>query len=210
MPSEVHDSLLRVLQELRRALSKGEKPDDYPLATEALKQLEQCREQSSDADDTGDWPYQVQRAENAIRQLLRGAGADREAPQSSRDGLESSEEDSEEDSETSESSSSGSGRDLLRERVQTTTLQGMQAALAVGLAIIAGHFLSPSRSYWVVISAFIVFMRDRSIGETFARGFRRTIGTLLGLIAGFAAASVLSGDLYLEIILIFVCAFMAF
>lgn len=61
-----------------------------------------------------------------------------------------------------------------------------------------------------MITAFVVFARARSIGETFARGLQRTVGTLLGVIAGFFLAIAVSGHLYLDIALIFFCIFMAF
>ena len=197
VPSEVRAALVHALRQLREPLSKGDRPVGHEPSLEALERLKRSRERLSGG-KSGSWVYPVKRAEDAIHQLIEEAGAGREAQPS----LEDEPEDDENDT--------GSGVGGFMERFQTTTLQGVQAALAGGLAIIAGHYLSPNRSYWVVIAAFIVFMRARSIGETLARGFSRTAGTLFGLIAGFVVATVTSGDLYLEVLLILVCIFVAF
>ena len=195
-PADVRDALLHALRTLRTPLRNGDDPSGSENVPEALAALERGRERSSDG-RVEIWTFRVRRAEAAIRRLLEGVGKDQE--------LQETSEESEEQEE-SEEDESGS----LVERLRPTTIQGLQAALAASLAEVAGTLLFPNRSYWAVITAFVVFARARSVGETFARGLERTAGTLLGVVAGFLLAIAVSGDLRIEVAIIFVCIFMAF
>lgn len=198
-PQVVRDSLLNALRALSTPLRDGVNPAGSESVSEALAALRHSREQSSGGRKPEAWTFRARRAEAAVRQLLEGAGEEQELQET----FEDSEEEEDQEPEESESGS-------LVERLKPTTIQGIQAALAASLAEVTGTLLFPSRSYWAVITAFVVFARTRSVGETFARGLERTAGTLLGVVAGFFLATAASGDLYLEIALIFVCIFMAF
>jgi uncharacterized membrane protein YccC len=144
----------------------------------------------------------VRRAEAAIRQLLEGAGAEQD-PGPAEERGESGDDDEEEEARRRQ-------RGSLAGRLRPTTVQGIQAALASGLALLAGEVLSSSRPYWVVVTAFVVSMGSGTLGDTLSRGFPRTVGTLLGPVVGFFLASVASGNLYLEVPLMLVSISLAF
>jgi uncharacterized membrane protein YccC len=144
----------------------------------------------------------VRRAEAAIRQLSEGAGAEQDLGPAEERG-ESGDDDEEEEDRRRH-------RGGLAERLRPTTVQGIQAALASGLALLAGEVLFSSRPYWVVVTAFVVSMGSGTFGDTLSRGFQRTLGTLLGAVVGFFSASVAFGNLYLEVPLMLVSISLAF
>ncbi|WP_299537158.1 FUSC family protein [uncultured Streptomyces sp.] len=69
-----------------------------------------------------------------------------------------------------------------------TTRQAVQATLGAGFALAAGQVLSDQRWYWAVGATWWVFVATTSRGETVVRGFRRFLGTALGIVLGFAVA----------------------
>ncbi|MEV8457253.1 FUSC family protein [Streptomyces sp. NPDC052095] len=69
-----------------------------------------------------------------------------------------------------------------------TTRQAVQAAVGAGLALAIGQALSGERWYWAVGATWWVFVNTTSRGETLVRGFRRFLGTALGIVLGFAVA----------------------
>ncbi|MDQ0797865.1 FUSC family protein [Streptomyces sp. B1I3] len=72
------------------------------------------------------------------------------------------------------------GRGLNR----ATTRQAVQATVGGALALLAGQFLSDERWYWAVGATWWVFVNTTSRGETLVRGFRRVLGTLIGIPVG--------------------------
>lgn len=62
-----------------------------------------------------------------------------------------------------------------------STRQAIQAACAVGLAMLVGGVISSSRSYWAALAAYIVFTGASTTAETTRKAVERTAGTLLGL-----------------------------
>ena len=86
----------------------------------------------------------------------------------------------------------------------------IQAASAGGLAIAAGELINPTRWYWAVITAFVVFISAGSRGELLVRAWHRTAGTLLGVVAGVLVASQITGDTTAELAVILCCVFLAF
>ncbi|QUQ72070.1 FUSC family protein [Kutzneria sp. CA-103260] len=92
-----------------------------------------------------------------------------------------------------------------RTGLRLTTRQAIQAVIGAGLAILGGEFVSTSRWYWAVITAFLVFANTTSRGDILIRGFRRTVGTLLGILAGMVAATLVTGQNALILILIVGC-----
>jgi uncharacterized membrane protein YccC len=90
-----------------------------------------------------------------------------------------------------------------------TTRQAIQVGVATSLAIVAGELLSPSRWYWAVITAFLVFAGTTSRGEVLSRGWGRILGTIGGVIAGMGLALVVSGSQPAALILLFACIFVA-
>ena len=78
-------------------------------------------------------------------------------------------------------------------RLDFTTRQAVQVAVAGALAIVLGRWLNETRYYWAVIAAFIAFTGTGSRMETFFKASNRVIGTLVGLVAGIELAHVTSG-----------------
>ncbi|MFH8392055.1 FUSC family protein [Streptomyces sp. NPDC018036] len=81
------------------------------------------------------------------------------------------------------------GRGLAR----PATRQAFQAAAACGFALAAGQLISHDRWYWAVGTAWWIFVNTASRGETLVRGFRRVVGTLVGIMAGLLVAVPLHG-----------------
>lgn len=78
-------------------------------------------------------------------------------------------------------------------RLDFISRQAVQAAVAGGLAILAGRELSTTRYYWAVIAAFIAFTGTATRSETFIKASNRVVGTLVGLFAGLALAHLTAG-----------------
>ncbi|MEV0523025.1 FUSC family protein [Streptomyces sp. NPDC050439] len=76
---------------------------------------------------------------------------------------------------------------------RTTTRQAIQATLGGAFALAAGQVLSHERWYWAVGATWWVFVNTASSGETLVRGFRRVLGTVIGIGAGFVLAVPLHG-----------------
>ncbi|MEV2246725.1 FUSC family protein [Streptomyces sp. NPDC049970] len=81
------------------------------------------------------------------------------------------------------------GRGLAR----ATTRQAVQAAVGGALALLAGQVLSDERWYWAVGATWWVFVNTASRGETLVRGFRRVLGTLIGIPVGLVVIAPLHG-----------------
>jgi hypothetical protein len=94
--------------------------------------------------------------------------------------------------------------------LQQTTRQAIQVAVAASLAIITGELVSPSRWYWAVIAAFVIFAGTNSWGETLTKGWQRLVGTMLGVPCGVLVATLFAGNKTASLAAIFVCLFCAF
>ena len=86
----------------------------------------------------------------------------------------------------------------------------IQVTLACAVAMGIGLMVSPSRWYWAVITAFIVFNNTKSRGDTALRALQRSLGTFAGLIGGTILATLLSGQPAIAVALMPVCFFLAF
>lgn len=95
-------------------------------------------------------------------------------------------------------------------RLQLTTRQAVQAALAAALAIIVGQAISPQRYYWAVIAAFIAFTGASNAGETFRRSLARVAGTLAGLGGAIVLAHLTTGHPVATLVGLFACIFLGF
>jgi len=78
-------------------------------------------------------------------------------------------------------------------RLDFTTRQAVQAAIAGALAIVLGRQLDTTRYYWAVIAAFVAFAGTGTRFETVAKAPYRVLGTLLGLVAGVGLADLTQG-----------------
>ncbi|QIY67886.1 FUSC family protein [Streptomyces sp. RPA4-2] len=65
-----------------------------------------------------------------------------------------------------------------------TTRTAVQVSAGSALAIVGGEFLSSQRWYWAVLTCWVVFLNTASTGEILVKGYRRLIGTVLGVVAG--------------------------
>ncbi|MGN6550905.1 MAG: FUSC family protein, partial [Pararhizobium sp.] len=85
----------------------------------------------------------------------------------------------------------------------------IQVTLASAVAMTAGLFLSSTRWYWAVITAFIVFNNTRSRADAAVRALQRSAGTLGGLVAGTIVATLMRGDMAGSLILMLALFFVA-
>ncbi len=86
----------------------------------------------------------------------------------------------------------------------------VQATLAAAAAIAAGRLLSPTRWYWAVIAAFVVFVRGTTVGESLARAWQRVLGTVAGVGVGLAIAHAVGHHVPVAIAIAFVALFVAY
>ncbi|MFF2213489.1 FUSC family protein [Streptomyces antibioticus] len=75
-----------------------------------------------------------------------------------------------------------------------TTRQAVQATVGAAFALAAGQALSDQRWYWAVGATWWVFVNTTSRGETLVRGFRRFLGTAIGIVLGLLVAVPLHGE----------------
>ncbi|MFD0265688.1 FUSC family protein [Streptomyces sp. NPDC127106] len=88
-----------------------------------------------------------------------------------------------------------------------TTRQAFQTTAACAFALAVGQALSEDRWYWAVGTAWWIFVNTASRGETLVRGFRRVLGTVLGIAAGLLIAVPLHGAPGPTAALVAVCVF---
>jgi uncharacterized membrane protein YccC len=86
----------------------------------------------------------------------------------------------------------------------------IQVTLACAIAMGVGLAVSPSRWYWAVITAFIVFNNTKSRADTAVRALQRSGGTFAGLIGGTILATLLHEQPIVAGVLMPVCFFFAF
>ncbi|MEU6118607.1 FUSC family protein [Streptomyces sp. NPDC047117] len=87
-----------------------------------------------------------------------------------------------------------------------TTRAAFQVAVGSTLAIIGGEFLSSQRWYWAVLTCWVVFLNTASTGEIMVKGYRRLVGTVLGVVAGVALAGLVGNNTWLAfgLVLLFI------
>ncbi|MGN6575351.1 MAG: FUSC family protein [Nocardioides sp.] len=84
----------------------------------------------------------------------------------------------------------------------------LQVAVAAVVAIALGELVSPTRWFWAVIAAFVVFTGTSTREETLQKGWLRVVGTLAGVGAGVVVASVVGGNTMLSLVVIALCVFL--
>ena len=94
--------------------------------------------------------------------------------------------------------------------LRQTTRQAIQVTVAASLAIVVGELVSPSRWFWAVVAAFVIFAGTNSWGETLTKGWQRLLGTMLGVPCGVLVATLFAGNTTGSLAAIFVCLFCAF
>jgi uncharacterized membrane protein YccC len=88
-----------------------------------------------------------------------------------------------------------------------TTRQAVQATVGAGFALVVGQLVSGDRWYWAVGATWWVFVNTTSRGETLVRGFRRVLGTVVGIGLGFLIAVPVAGSAVPTAVLAAACVF---
>ncbi|MEU2421325.1 FUSC family protein [Streptomyces sp. NPDC007851] len=76
---------------------------------------------------------------------------------------------------------------------RVTTRQAVQATAGAAFALVAGQLVSGQRWYWAVGATWWIFVNTASRGETLVRGFRRVLGTVIGIALGLLVAAPVHG-----------------
>ncbi|MFG2138417.1 FUSC family protein [Streptomyces sp. NPDC048650] len=88
-----------------------------------------------------------------------------------------------------------------------TTRAAFQVAVGSALAIVGGEFLSSQRWYWAVLTCWVVFLNTASTGEILVKGYRRLLGTALGVVAGVGLAGLVGNHTWTAFALVLLCVF---
>ncbi|WP_434587470.1 FUSC family protein [Streptomyces sp. A5-4] len=88
-----------------------------------------------------------------------------------------------------------------------TTRAAFQVSVGSVLAIIGGELLSTQRWYWAVLTCWVVFLNTASTGEILVKGYRRLLGTVLGVVAGVALAGLVGDHTWVAFTLVLVFIF---
>ncbi|MFF9088351.1 FUSC family protein [Streptomyces sp. NPDC014991] len=91
-----------------------------------------------------------------------------------------------------------------------TTRAAVQVAVGSALAIAGGELLSSQRWYWAVLTCWIVFLNTASTGEILVKGYRRLLGTVLGVVAGIGLAALVGHHTWTAFALVLLFVFAMF
>ncbi|MET9835397.1 FUSC family protein [Streptomyces sp. NPDC006385] len=91
-----------------------------------------------------------------------------------------------------------------------TTRAAVQVAVGSALAIVGGELLSRDRWYWAVLTCWIVFLNTASTGEILVKGYRRLLGTVLGVLAGIVLAGAVGRHTFTAFALVLLFVFAMF
>jgi hypothetical protein len=90
---------------------------------------------------------------------------------------------------------------------RVTTRQAIQATAGAGFALVVGQLVSGQRWYWAVGATWWIFVNTTSRGETLVRGFRRVLGTVIGIGLGLLVALPVHGSPLPTAVLVTACVF---
>ncbi|MCL8017059.1 FUSC family protein [Streptomyces sp. AS02] len=91
-----------------------------------------------------------------------------------------------------------------------TTRAAVQVTVGSALAIVGGELLSRDRWYWAVLTCWIVFLNTASTGEILVKGYRRLLGTVLGVLAGIVLAGAVGHHTWTAFALVLLFVFAMF
>ncbi|MEU5899652.1 FUSC family protein [Streptomyces venezuelae] len=117
---------------------------------------------------------------------------------------------SREEFEAEEISISGEAAEAAEDQTglrRPTTRAAVQVSVGSALAIVGGEFLSTQRWYWAVLTCWVVFLNTASTGEIMVKGYRRLVGTVLGVVAGVALAGAVGNHTWAAFALVVLCVF---
>jgi len=87
-----------------------------------------------------------------------------------------------------------------------TTRMAIQAAVAVTIAILIGHFLQFERSYWAILTAMVLI--SQTFGESIKKSLIRLIMTILGGLSGTLIFFLIKDSPYLLLGCLLACLFL--
>jgi hypothetical protein len=90
---------------------------------------------------------------------------------------------------------------------RVTTRQAIQATAGAAFALVVGQSVSGQRWYWAVGATWWIFVNTTSRGETLIRGFRRVLGTMIGIGLGLLVAVPLGGAAVPTAVILAACVF---
>ncbi len=106
-----------------------------------------------------------------------------------------------------EEQSGGAKAEGARGLGRPSTRAAFQVAVGSGLAVAGGELLSAQRWYWAVLTCWVVFLNTSSTGEILVKGYRRLLGTVLGVVAGAALAGLVGHHVWTALALVLLCIF---
>lgn len=161
-------------------------------------------------------------ASNAVQDVFRGLGEAARSVLGLRLALDGPQDESNDTPATTRSREEFDAEDVAlaapeeaadddRTRLQRpTTRAAFQVSVGSVLAIIGGEFLSTQRWYWAVLTCWVVFLNTSSTGEILVKGYRRVVGTVLGVVAGVVLAGVVGNHTWVAFVLVLVFIFAMF
>ncbi|MFI7497930.1 FUSC family protein [Streptomyces sp. NPDC049687] len=159
------------------------------------------------------------RASPAVQDVFRGVGEAARAVLGLRIALDGPQDESDDSPETVRSREELDAEDAVigadHEESETglrrpTTRAAVQVAVGSSLAMVGGEFLSSSRWYWAVLTCWIVFLNTASTGEILVKGYRRLLGTVLGVVAGIVLAGAVGHHTWTAFAVVLLCVFAMF
>ncbi|MBZ6231410.1 FUSC family protein [Streptomyces olivaceus] len=159
----------------------------------------------------------------AVQDVFRGIGESARAVMGLRMALDGPQDESDDSPATArsreeldaEDAAIDAGEEAATEEEETglrrpTTRAAVQVAVGSSLAIIGGELLSTQRWYWAVLTCWIVFINTASTGEILVKGYRRVLGTVLGVVAGIVLAGLAGNHTWTAFGLVLVLIFAMF
>ncbi|USQ85032.1 FUSC family protein [Streptomyces phaeoluteigriseus] len=163
-------------------------------------------------------------ASPAVRDVFRGVGESARAVLGLRIALDGPQDESDDSPETARSreeldaeDAAIGGSEAEEESApqptglrRPTTRAAVQVSVGSALAIVGGELLSTHRWYWAVLTCWIVFINTASTGEILVKGYRRLLGTALGVIAGIGLAGLVGHHTWTAFAVVLLCVFAMF
>lgn len=94
--------------------------------------------------------------------------------------------------------------------ISPSTIKGLQAAVASGLAIVIGHVILPSHQYWIVLVVNMIILGTETTGRTVAKASERIIGTIAGAMVSVVVIQLVGGHPYVIGLFLILTIFLAY
>ncbi|WP_307818371.1 FUSC family protein [Streptomyces sp. MBT62] len=211
VPDRTTDTLRRELEALRLLVLRPVGADSGTGLAQVRNRLLGYREEEN-----------LPSASDAVQDVFRGIGEAARAVLGLRIAVDGPQDESEDTPATTRSreeldaedvaiASSEEAEDAERTGLRRpTTRAAVQVAVGSSLAIIGGEFLSSQRWYWAVLTCWIVFLNTSSTGEILVKGYRRLLGTVLGVVAGIGLAGLVGHHTWTAFALVLLFIFAMF